>query len=234
MALFGYSKAQENDAERAEAPVSIERPRASERRSACSPALPHHSIERSSSPACIEMMRDDFRRRCGALWNIAQNFGRTAVQHLAAALEQAVVGRVLDQRVLEAIVRLCRRALDEKDIRMSEPLERRLQRQLVQCGDVALKLRPSKAPICAASCAGPSRSRRAARDCCKVGGIACAPPSTPRSSRRRVTSSTNSGTPPVRSLTPSTTSCDSAYREASSPTIRATCARSSGASDITL
>jgi tetratricopeptide (TPR) repeat protein len=36
--------------------------------------------------------------------------------------------------------------------------------------------RPSTAPICATSRASPSRSSRAASDCCKVGGIAWAPP----------------------------------------------------------
>ena len=83
------------------------------------------------------MMRDDFWLHRGALWNIAQNFGRTAVQHLSATLEQAVVGRVLDQRVLEAIARPCRRALNEKDIGTDEPLKRRLQRWLVHFGNVA-------------------------------------------------------------------------------------------------
>ena len=97
-----------------------------------------------------------------------------------------------------------------------------------------MKSRPSTAPICATSRAEPSRSSRAASDCCSVGGIACAPPSTPRSSKSRVTSSTNSGTPPVRSLTPSTTSFDSAWREDISPTMRATSARSRGASATTL
>jgi hypothetical protein len=42
----------------------------------------------------------------------------------------------------------------------------------------------------------------------------------------------NNGTPPVRSLTPSITSLDKAWREASSPTICRTWARSSGASVI--
>ena len=79
--------------------------------------------------------------------------------------------------------------------------------------------RPNTAPICAISRAGPSRSSRAASDCCKVGGIACAPPCSPRSNNRRVTSSTNNGTPPVRSLTPSTMSLGSARRAASSPTM---------------
>ena len=54
-----------------------------------------------------------------------------------------------------------------------------------------------------------------------------------RSSRSRVTSSTNSGTPPVRSPTPSIVSSESACRFAISPTMRRTWARSSGASETT-
>jgi hypothetical protein len=108
--------------------------RAAERLIAClAPPFDRKVVQ----PRLRQMMRDDFRLRRGALWNIAQNFGRTAVQHLAAALEQAVVGRVLDQRVLEAIVRPRRRPLDEKDIGTGEPLKRRLQRWLVDFGDVA-------------------------------------------------------------------------------------------------
>ena len=42
------------------------------------------------------------------------------------------------------------------------------------------KSRPSTAPICAISRAGPSRSSRAASDCWRVGGIVGAPPSTLR------------------------------------------------------
>ena len=95
------------------------------------------------------------------------------------------------------------------------------------------KSRPRTAPICAISRAEPSRSRRAARDCCKVGGMARTPPCSPRSTSRRVTSSTNSGTPPVRSLTLSTTSCDRASCAAISPTMRRTSVRSSGASATT-
>ena len=137
------------------------------------------------------------------------------MQRLAAALEQAVVGRVLDQRVLEAVGRLRSIALDEQNVGFGEPIQRRLQRALVEAGHgLEQRVReirgPSTAPICATSRAEPSRSSRAASDCCKVGGIACAPPCSPRSNRRRVTSSTNSGTPPVRSLTPSTMSLGSA------------------------
>jgi len=56
------------------------------------------------------MMGDDFRLGCRALGGIMQDFGGAAVQRLPAALEQAVVGRILDQSVLETIVRLTARA----------------------------------------------------------------------------------------------------------------------------
>ena len=45
------------------------------------------------------------------------------MQRLPAALEQAVVGRVLDQRVLEAIVGLRRRALDEQEVGVGKPIQ---------------------------------------------------------------------------------------------------------------
>ena len=70
-----------------------------------------------------EMMGDHFRLGRGALGLVAQDFGGAAVQRLAAALEQAVVGRVLDQRVLEAIVGLRRRALDKQEVGVGEPIQ---------------------------------------------------------------------------------------------------------------
>ena len=73
-----------------------------------------------------EMMGDDFRLGRGALGLIAQDFGGAAVQRLPAALEQAVVGRVLDQRVLEAIVGLRRSALDKQQVGFGKPIQRRL------------------------------------------------------------------------------------------------------------
>src|ERR1700693_6396657 len=73
-----------------------------ERRKAWSPALPHHSIASSVWPPCV-MMRERLGLRRG---RGQQNLGRAPVQRLAAALQEAVVGGVLDQRVLEAIVRV--------------------------------------------------------------------------------------------------------------------------------
>ena len=62
-------------------------------------------------------MGDDFRLDRGALRLSRQDFGGAAVQRLAAAPEQAVVSRVLNQRVLEAIVRRMTGALDDEEVR---------------------------------------------------------------------------------------------------------------------
>ena len=51
--------------------------------------------------------------RLGLRDGFTQDFGGAAMQRLAAALEQALVGRVLDQCVLEAVAGLRRRAFDE-------------------------------------------------------------------------------------------------------------------------
>ncbi len=66
------------------------------------------------------MMGDDFRLSRRALGLVAQDFCGAAVQRLATALEQALVGRVLDQRVLEAIGRLRAGALDEQEVRVDK------------------------------------------------------------------------------------------------------------------
>jgi len=84
-----------------------------------------------------EMMGDRLGLGRGALGLIAQEFGGAAVQCLPAALKQAVVGRVLDQRVLKAIVRLMARALGDEEIRAGEPIERRLERGVVDPADSA-------------------------------------------------------------------------------------------------
>src|ERR1700722_14087412 len=74
-----------------------------------------------------KMMGDDFRLRRRGLGLSDQDFRRAAVQRLARALEQALVGRVLDQRVLEAIASLQADALGDEEIRVGEPVERGLE-----------------------------------------------------------------------------------------------------------
>ena len=72
------------------------------------------------------------------------------MQRLAAALEQAVVGRILDQRVLEAVVRLRSIALDEQNVGLGEPLQRRLQRAFVEASHgLEQRIRESAAQHCA-------------------------------------------------------------------------------------
>ena len=87
-------------------------------------------------PGLGEMMGNDLGLSRRALWIVAQQFRGTAVQRLPAALEQAVVGGVLDQRMLEAIGSLRRRALDKQEVGVGEPVQRHLQRGLVEFGHV--------------------------------------------------------------------------------------------------
>ena len=60
-----------------------------------------------------EMSGDRLGLRRRALGVVAQEFGGAPVQRSAAALQKAFVGGVLDQRVLEAVVRPRPIALDE-------------------------------------------------------------------------------------------------------------------------
>ena len=57
-------------------------------------------------------MRQQFRSgRSGAGKFVAQGFADAAVQKLAPALEQILISRILNERVLEVIVGIRRRAL---------------------------------------------------------------------------------------------------------------------------
>ena len=77
-----------------------------------------------------EMMGDRF----GLGVRVAQRLGRAAVKRLAAALEQALVGGVLDQRVLETVGGGRRGAVDEQEVGFREPIQRGLQARLVESG----------------------------------------------------------------------------------------------------
>src|SRR5271167_3168810 len=70
-----------------------------------------------------EMMRDRFRLDRRTLRLIAQDFTRAAMQRLPPALEQTVIRGVPDQRVLEAIVGLRWRALDEQKVGVGKPIQ---------------------------------------------------------------------------------------------------------------
>src|SRR5208337_5286336 len=59
------------------------------------------------------------------------------VQRLAATLEQAVVGRVLDQRMFEAVVRSRAGVLGDEEVRAREPVERGLEDWVLDLADSA-------------------------------------------------------------------------------------------------
>ena len=87
--------------------------RAAKGRIAClAPPFDREIVETGFS----EMMGNRFWLGGGALRLLDQDFRRAAVQGLAAALEQALVGCVLDQRVLEPVIRLRTGALNEQDV----------------------------------------------------------------------------------------------------------------------
>src|SRR6202453_2214665 len=71
-----------------------------------------------------EMVGDDFWLGRRGRWLADQDLRRAAVQRLSTALEQAVVGYVLDQRMLEAIGRLSAGPFDEQEVRVDKPIER--------------------------------------------------------------------------------------------------------------
>ena len=66
-------------------------------------------------PSLREMMGNDFWLDGRAVRIVAQEFGRATVQRPPAALEQTVVGCVLDQCMLEAIIGPRRRTLDKTE-----------------------------------------------------------------------------------------------------------------------
>ena len=73
------------------------------------------------------MMRQHLRLGSIAAGSVVtQKLGDAAVQGLAAAFEQILVGCVLDESVLEPINRIRRQALYEQDVRVSQPIESRL------------------------------------------------------------------------------------------------------------
>ena len=72
------------------------------------------------------------RHRLRLPHGLDQRLRRASVQRLPAALQEAVVGRVLNQRVLEAIGRLWRDALDEKKVRAHETVQSGLEHAFIE------------------------------------------------------------------------------------------------------
>ena len=167
-------------------------------------------------PCLREVMREQLRLGCSSGGKlIAQNLTRAAVQSLATALKQVLISRILNERMLKAVFGFRRKALHQEYVGLSQPFQRRSavlrppfwQRRGRAGRRSRVRLRQRSVPPHAPVRAGPTaRSMIAAASAglpeCRLAHRA--------PDRSRVTSSTNSGTPPVRSVTPSITSFASA------------------------
>ena len=56
------------------------------------------------------------------------------MQELTPALEQILIGRVLNERVLETIISFGRQALHQQDVGVGKPFQRGLQGSVLQIG----------------------------------------------------------------------------------------------------
>jgi hypothetical protein len=92
-------------------------------------------------------MREQLRLGCSSGGKlIAQNLTRAAVQGLAAAPEQVLVGSVLNERVFKAIIRSGREPLYKQDVSVRELFQRGLQRRIPYAGDLTKKIIGEIAP----------------------------------------------------------------------------------------
>lgn len=79
------------------------------------------------------VMGEELGLRLGDLRKaLFQDLRNLAVIILAPAAQQRLIGRVLEQRVFEAVVRLRRDALDKQQLRVGQLSERRLQLLVIQ------------------------------------------------------------------------------------------------------
>ena len=118
------------------------------------PALFHHSMAGFLPRRLSEMVRQQLGlglSRIGEL--VSQDFADKSVQDLAPALEQILVGSVLNKRVLEAICGFWGYALHQKNVRFGEPFKSRLECCVVHFGNSANKrVREAPADHCADLC----------------------------------------------------------------------------------
>src|SRR6267378_1005625 len=91
-----------------------------------------------------------------------ERVGDLRVEVLPRAAKQAAMRRVLDQRVLEAIDRLGRRAALEEQLGGDETAP----------SNAKENSRPTAAPVCATSRTDAKRSSRAISESCKLVGMA--------------------------------------------------------------
>ena len=164
-------------------------------------------LRRSDAPAA----RADVRRSREIGFPAFPRFGRAAAPRFA---QQRAVGRVLHQRVLEHVARMRRRALPEQQTGVDEPIERRMPTSSPDCAPLRRSARArtrARSPRRSAPPPWPARADRAAPSARHAGSpdrqrrmgpaaaVCRASLSLPASSTALVISSTNSGTPSVRS-----------------------------------
>ena len=124
-----------------------------------------------------QMLRQHFRLSLTDVRELLfQRLGDAGVQLLATALEHGLVGSVLDQRMLEGVGRLGRRATAEDQLR-ADQLLKGITQLVRDIGATAASRswensRPITAPVWATSLTGARRSRRAISESCSVVGIA--------------------------------------------------------------
>jgi hypothetical protein len=88
------------------------------------------------------MMRDDLWLAFGDRRQaVTQRLADASMQNLSPALEKTLIGRVLDQGMLEAVDCLRRDAASGRQLGLFEPGERHLQRSLIERGHGALSAR---------------------------------------------------------------------------------------------
>ena len=129
---------------------------------------PRPMNERSSSSGCASAVSGNcssstWAMRAWSCWRLD--------------LEQGAVGGVLDQRVLEGVGRLGRRAAAEDQLGGDQLVERGAAapssgRSATAASSSWENSRPIAAPICATSLTGARRSSRAISESCSVAGIA--------------------------------------------------------------
>ena len=100
----------------------------------------------------------------------------SGVHLLLAALEQALIGGILHQRMLERVARLGRDSASIHEFGLFELLQGAFELRAIGTGhggqQPMVEDAANAAPIWATSLAGESRSRRAIKESCSVDGIA--------------------------------------------------------------
>ena len=144
------------------------------------PAFSHHGTACGSQAGQRVVLRHRLRLGLGDVGELGfQRGGDPSMDLLAPAFQQALVGGVAHQRVLERVGRLRRRAAAEHQLGLLPAAAAHHRAAsgfapLTAASSRCWKTRPMQAPIWAVSLTGDSRSSRAISESCSVEGIASA------------------------------------------------------------